>query len=51
MFRNQYDSDVTVFSPQGRLHQLDYAVEERVINSTNIISRTVFECNNLDNNN
>ncbi|CAK5113480.1 unnamed protein product [Meloidogyne enterolobii] len=27
MFRNQYDSDVTVFSPQGRLHQNDYAVE------------------------
>jgi len=27
MFRNQYDSDVTVWSPQGRLHQLDYAVE------------------------
>ena len=43
MFRNQYDSDVTVFSPQvglrrinpqsniqcfqGRLHQIDYAVE------------------------
>ena len=27
MFRNQYDSDVTVWSPQGRLHQIDYAVE------------------------
>ncbi|KAF7639987.1 Proteasome endopeptidase complex [Meloidogyne graminicola] len=27
MFRNQYDSDVTVFSPQGRLHQNDYAIE------------------------
>ncbi|KAI3420381.1 hypothetical protein GPALN_003682 [Globodera pallida] len=27
MFRNQYDSDVTVFSPQGRLHQIDYAIE------------------------
>ncbi|VDD87704.1 unnamed protein product [Enterobius vermicularis] len=27
MFRNQYDSDVTVWSPQGRLHQVDYAVE------------------------
>ncbi len=21
MFRNQYDSDVTIWSPQGRLHQ------------------------------
>ncbi|VDN60028.1 unnamed protein product [Dracunculus medinensis] len=27
MFRNQYDSDVTVWSPQGKLHQVDYAVE------------------------
>ncbi|TKR76975.1 hypothetical protein L596_018030 [Steinernema carpocapsae] len=27
MFRNQYDSDVTVWSPQARLHQVEYAVE------------------------
>ncbi|KAJ5068955.1 proteasome subunit alpha type-1 [Anaeramoeba ignava] len=27
MFRTQYDSDVTTFSPQGRLHQIEYAME------------------------
>lgn len=26
-FRNQYDSDVTVWSPQGRIHQVEYAME------------------------
>jgi len=27
MFRNQYDSDVYIWSPQGRLHQVEYAME------------------------
>lgn len=27
MFRNQYDSDAITWSPQGRLHQVEYALE------------------------
>ncbi|KAL7992160.1 hypothetical protein Chor_016416, partial [Crotalus horridus] len=27
LFRNQYDNDVTVWSPQGRIHQIEYAME------------------------
>ena len=27
MFRNQYDTDVTTWSPTGRLHQIEYAME------------------------
>mmetsp|Transcript_4485 Transcript_4485/g.13606 ORF Transcript_4485/g.13606 Transcript_4485/m.13606 type:complete len:266 (+) Transcript_4485:108-905(+) len=27
MFRNQYDTDLTTWSPQGRLHQIEYAME------------------------
>lgn len=27
MFRNQYDNDITTWSPQGRIHQIEYAME------------------------
>lgn len=27
MFRNQYDNDTTTWSPQGRIHQMEYAME------------------------
>lgn len=27
MNRNQYDTDVSTWSPQGRLHQVEYAME------------------------
>eukprot|EP01112_Ceratiomyxa_fruticulosa_P010827 TRINITY_DN2877_c0_g1_i1.p1 TRINITY_DN2877_c0_g1~~TRINITY_DN2877_c0_g1_i1.p1 ORF type:complete len:256 (+),score=46.58 TRINITY_DN2877_c0_g1_i1:1277-2044(+) len=27
MFRNQYDSDITTWSPAGRIHQIEYAME------------------------
>ena len=26
-FRNQYDNDVSTWSPQGRIHQIEYAME------------------------
>merc|ERR1711871_1788563 len=27
MFRNQYDQDCITFSPEGRIHQIEYAME------------------------
>jgi 20S proteasome subunit alpha 6 len=27
MFRSQYDSDITTWSPQGRLYQIEFAME------------------------
>lgn len=35
-FRNQYDSDVTVWSPQGRLHQVEYAMEAVKLGSATV---------------
>ncbi|XP_065225079.1 proteasome subunit alpha type-1 [Planococcus citri] len=36
MFRNQYDSDVTVWSPQGRLFQVEYAMEAVKLGSATV---------------
>lgn len=33
MNKNQYDYDVTIWSPQGRLHQVEYAMEAVKIGS------------------
>lgn len=27
MFRSNYDGDITTWSPQGRIHQIEYAME------------------------
>lgn len=35
-FRNQYDSDVTVWSPQGRIHQVEYAMEAVKLGSATV---------------
>lgn len=36
MFRNQYDTDVTTFSPAGRIHQVEYAMEAVKQGSTTV---------------
>uniref|UniRef100_A0A8C9HTQ7 Proteasome subunit alpha type n=1 Tax=Piliocolobus tephrosceles TaxID=591936 RepID=A0A8C9HTQ7_9PRIM len=36
MFRNQYDNDVTVWSPQGRIHQIEYAMEAVKLGSATV---------------
>lgn len=36
MFRNQYDTDVTTFSPEGRIHQVEYAAEAVKQGSTTV---------------
>lgn len=40
MFRNQYDSDVTVWSPQGRIHQIEYAMEAVKQGSATVATRS-----------
>ncbi|XP_064553622.1 proteasome subunit alpha type-1-like [Drosophila montana] len=41
MFRNQYDSDVTVWSPQGRLFQVEYAMEAVNLGTTSVGLKSV----------
>ena len=56
MFRNQYDTDVTVWSPQGHLYQVDYAMEAvkqgsatlGLRSSTHVVLAAIQRCNSKD---
>lgn len=36
MFRNQYDTDVTTWSPEGKLYQVEYAKQSVKLGSTSV---------------
>lgn len=44
MFKNTYDNDVTTWSPQGRLYQLEYAMEAVIQGSATIGLKNRHDC-------
>lgn len=44
MFKNPYDNDVTTWSPQGRLYQLEYAMEAVKQGSATIGLKNRYDC-------
>jgi len=48
MFRNQYDTDVTLWSPAGRIHQIEYAMEAVKQGSAAVGARVSHACIGTD---
>jgi 20S proteasome subunit alpha 6 len=40
MFRTSYDGEATVFSPVGRLHQVEYSIESQKLGSATVGCRS-----------